>query len=67
MAAAINLFSRLGFNIHPEKCIFIPRQIIELLGFVINSLEMTVSLSQEKCAKIIGKCSAVLGDKKTEK
>ena len=33
---------------HPEKSQFYPSQVISFLGFVINSKEMTISLSSEK-------------------
>jgi hypothetical protein len=39
-----NLFQQLGFVIHPEKSVLHPVQAIEFLGFVINSLSMTVRL-----------------------
>ena len=44
----ISLFMKLGFVIHPEKSQFVPSQIIEFLGFVINSVNMTISLNDTK-------------------
>ena len=42
------LFSWLGFHIHPTKSVLIPSHILTFLGFILNSLEMTVSPTQEK-------------------
>ena len=38
-----NLFTDLGFLVHPDKSVFIPQQHIVFLGFVLNSVTMTVS------------------------
>ena len=38
----------LGFTIHPEKSKFIPTQCITFLGFVLNSVQMTITLTLEK-------------------
>ena len=46
------LFTKLGFAIHPDKSIFRPTQVIEFLGFQINSVEMTVELPQKKKASL---------------
>ncbi|XP_068707436.1 uncharacterized protein [Montipora foliosa] len=46
--ACKSLFSSLGFLIHPEKSSLIPSQIVTVLGFIINSLEMIISLTTEK-------------------
>ena len=42
------LLSELGFVIYPEKSTFNPCQEIKHLGFVINSIEMTASLTPTK-------------------
>ena len=44
----VTLAVKLGFVVHPVKSIFDPTQIIEFLGFVLNSIEMTVKLTDEK-------------------
>ena len=43
-----NLLQQFGFVIHPEKSVLHPVQAIEFLGFVINSLSMTVRLIPRK-------------------
>ena len=37
------LFHRLRFVVHPDKSVFIPTQEITILGFVINSIKMSVN------------------------
>ena len=39
---------KLGLVIHPEKSSFIPSQVLVILGFIINSLTMTIQLTTEK-------------------
>ena len=36
----IQLFVSLGFRIHPGKSVIIPTQILESLGFILNSIVM---------------------------
>ena len=38
------IFDELGFVVHPEKSKLIPSQCITFLGFIINSVDMTVML-----------------------
>lgn len=49
-----------GFLVHPEKSVFMPSQIIEFLGFIINSIEMTITLPERKKVKIIDSCNVLL-------
>lgn len=48
-----NLFQKLGFTVHLQKSQLEPRQKVEFLGFVIDSVAMTVSLPEEKKSKIL--------------
>lgn len=41
----MNLFVDLGFKVHLEKSVIKPTQMLEFLGFIINSRDMTVSLT----------------------
>ena len=50
---AAQLFTRLGFVIHPTKSIFNPTQCLEFLGFLLNSNSMTVRLTFKKRDKIL--------------
>lgn len=40
----IDLFNKFGFIVHPEKSILKPTQETEFLGFIINTLTMTISI-----------------------
>ena len=46
------MLSDLGFIIHSEKSVLVPTQNIVFLGFVLNPIDMTVSLTKEKPQKI---------------
>ena len=37
---------------HPEKSVLLPTQVIVFLGFILNSITMTVSLTPEKAEKL---------------
>jgi hypothetical protein len=50
------ILTDLGFIIHPKKSVFKPTQEISYLGFVINSSNMTVSLTQDKRNNIKDQC-----------
>ena len=50
------LFDKLGFIIHPVKSVFKPSREIKLLGFVINSLDMTIKLTKEKATTLRDDC-----------
>ena len=49
---AVELLISLGFMILPETSIIIPTQVIEFLGFVLNSMLMIVQLTDKKPDKI---------------
>ena len=46
--ATVELFTKLGFVVHPDKSVSMPTQVIEFLGFIINSLTMSVTLYLNK-------------------
>ena len=46
--------------VHLEKSVFVPSQEIEYLGFIINSVTMTVRLTTEQKKKIFDLCQEVL-------
>ena len=54
-------FDTLGFTIHPEKSVFIPSQRLVLLGFIIDSVAMTITLTPEKALKVEEACATLLG------
>lgn len=46
----------LGFKLNQNKCVWTPTQTIEYLGFLINSVKMTISLPDDKLHKIKKEC-----------
>ena len=52
----VNLFTLLGLIIHRVKSVLEPTQTIQFLGFVINSVAMTVKLPPSKAAKVKSAC-----------
>ena len=50
------LVDMLGFTVHPEKSVIFPTQVIIFLGFVLNSLLMIVSMTEEKSNSIKEAC-----------
>ena len=56
----IKLFISLEFVIHPTKSQFISTQKIEYLGFVIDSVSTSVSLSNKKKKTILDICENTL-------
>ena len=61
---AIRLFDDLGLTVHPAKSILDPSQVIEFLGFKINSKNMTVSLTSKKQDKIRNMAIELLNSRK---
>jgi len=53
-------FDALGLVTHPEKSVFIPSQQLVILSFVLNSVTMTITLTQEKAIALQNACSALL-------
>lgn len=53
-------FGDLGFILNQEKSIFEPRQIVTFLGFVLNSVAMTVTLTPGKATKLVTKAKEIL-------
>lgn len=49
--AAVSLFSELGFVVHNEISEILPKQEIHFLGFTLNSVTMTVSITPERKCK----------------
>ena len=53
LIATIKMLQWLGFTINPDKSQLEPSTIITFLGFIINSVTMTVTLTDEKKAKLL--------------
>lgn len=48
----MSLFNKTGFTIHPEKSLLEPVQKIAFLGFLIDSIKMSVTLTPEKASEL---------------
>ena len=60
----ILLLDSLGWVVHPLKSIFIPAQEIVTLGFIINSVSMTIRLTVEKARELKQSCEKLLKSNK---
>ncbi len=60
----ILLLDSLGWVVHPLKSILIPAQEIITLGFVINSVSMTIRLTVEKASDLKKSCERLLNSGK---
>ena len=56
----IKILRSLGFTIHPHKSKFIPTRFITYLGFILNSIQMTITLTLEKKEKPLNFCHEIL-------
>ena len=60
VVATFQLFTKLGFIIHPQKSSFLPSKKIQMLGFILNSEDMTVKPTIDKIESIIEICDKSL-------
>ena len=60
VAGTAKLFRDLGLILNHEKSVFEPKQVITFLGFVLNSVTLTVALKPEKATKVVTKATTVL-------
>ena len=56
----IKIFLRLGFLVHPDKSIFLLTQKITYLGFIYDSVNMSLSVTDDKKDKIQKSCNSYL-------
>ena len=49
--SAIELLQNLGFTVHPTKSILTPTQRITFLGFVIDSVQTSLEITEDKNAR----------------
>ena len=61
--ATLKLLEELGFFVHLEKSVTVPQQTLEHLGFRFNSIEMTVSITEQKQEKLNNKIQKILRNK----
>ena len=60
----IDLLTSLGFFINYEKSDMNPSKVMEFLGYIINTSDMTLQLTMKKKNKILSLCDHVLKTKK---
>lgn len=58
----VKMLSSLGFCVHPVKSVFIPTQQLVFLGFILDSVAMTVTPTDEKKERIVSACSLMLAN-----
>jgi hypothetical protein len=56
----IQLLTKLGFVVHLTKSVFVPQRHVTFLGFVINSITMKITLTEDKIVKITNHISNLL-------
>ena len=54
------LFDQMGLAVHPEKSTLEPRQKLAILGFVIDTVSMTIQLTSDKATKLKHACIEML-------
>jgi len=59
------MFLSLCFIIHPQKSVFIPTQKLLFWGFVLDSVEMKIYLTNEKADKLKSICTKLIKAKET--
>ena len=60
MFNAANLLSKVGFLLNKKKSHPVPSQEVVALGYIVNSVSMTVSLPQHKTEDVIHHCTELL-------
>ena len=56
----VKLLTNLGFFVHHKKSIKVPCQKMEHLGFILDTVNMTISLTEDKKEKLVTKIDKVL-------
>ena len=65
IADTVSSFTNLGFTIQTVKSVLQPQQKIDFLGFVLDSITMTVTLTAAKAMKVRSACQNLLFQKTT--
>ena len=58
--ATVNSLQDLGFNVNDRKSVFLPTQKLEYLGFILDSLLMTITLTARRKVVLLNACSKLL-------
>ena len=59
-ATTLNILEGLGFVINYQKSLLIPSQQIEFLGYMVNSVSMSLTLPKDKLKKVQNHCQKLL-------
>ena len=59
----IQLLNELDFTIHLTKSVIIPKQIMSVLEFSLNSVDMTIQPTQKRSEDIMSSCTQLLNKK----
>ena len=59
MSATVQLLRSVGFTVHPEKSVLELTHRIQYLGVIIDSQDMTVTLTPERATSLIDCCTAI--------
>ena len=61
--ATVQLLLSLGFTINTEKSVLAPTQRLEFLGFLLDSISMTITLTEKQKENIFNLCTSLLKEK----
>ena len=61
IAATKSILEELGFIVHPQKSVLKPTREIAYLGFIINSMDMEISLPTDKVEDVLQACTDLIG------
>lgn len=61
IAATKSILEELGFTVHPQKSVLKPTREIAYLGFIINSVDMVISLPPDKVDDVLQACTDLIG------
>ena len=61
--ATVNLLLSLCFTINTEKSVLAPTQCLQFLGFLLDSISMTITLTEKRKQKIFNLCTRLLKEK----
>ena len=62
--ATVHLLKSLGFTINVKKSVLVPTQKLEFLGFILDSVRMTLTLTDRRKLNIVDICLKLLQDKR---
>ena len=61
--ATVQLLLSLGFTINTEKSVLALTQCLEFLGFILDSISMTITLTEKRKQKNFNLCTQLLNEK----